>query len=56
MTQIKKILLIVIQNDSKNESNLKLVTKHFDKYNKRLDVSIFNKARAKTKKEFYKVE
>ena len=55
MTQIKKYYWVVIRNDSKNESNLKSVTKHFDKYNKRLEGSIFNKARAKTNKEFYKV-
>ena len=55
LTQIKKYYWIVIRNDSKSETNLKSVTKHFDKYNKRLEGSIFNKARAKTKKEFYDV-
>lgn len=55
LTQIKKYYWVVIRNDSKNESNLKSVTKHFNKYNKRLEGSIFNKARAKTNKEFYKV-
>ena len=55
LTQIKKYYWVVIRNDSKSESNLKSVAKHFDKYNKRLEGSIFNKARAKTKKEFYDV-
>ena len=55
LAQIKKYYWVVIRNDSKSESNLKSVAKHFDKYNKRLEGSIFKKARAKTKKEFYDV-
>ncbi len=55
LSQIKKYYWIVIRNDSQSENNLKSVTKHFNKYNKRLEGSIFNKARAKTNKEFYSV-
>lgn len=55
LAKVQKYYWVVIRNDSKNETNLKSVTKHFDKYNKRLEGSIFNKARTKTKKEFYNV-
>ena len=37
------------------EDHLKAITRHFNKYNKRLEGSIFTKARAKTDGEFYKV-
>lgn len=55
LTNIKKYYWIVIRNDKMAESHLKAITKHFDKYNKRLEGSIFIKARAKTDGEFYKV-
>lgn len=55
LSNIKKYYWIVIRNDRMAESHLKSITKHFDKYNKRLERSIFTKARAKTDDEFYKV-
>lgn len=55
LTNIKKYYWIVIRNDKMNKNHLKSITKHYDKYNKRLEGSIFKKARTKTDKDFYKV-
>lgn len=55
LAKMKKYYWIVIGNDSQSEDNLKGKTRHFNKYNKRLEKTIFFKARAKTRKEFLKV-
>lgn len=55
LANIKKYYWIVIRNDNMAKQHLKSIAKHFDRYNARLEGSIFTKARAKTDDEFYKV-
>ena len=55
LNKIDKYYWTFVGNFSKNEYNIKSKAKHYDKYNKRLEMTIFKKARANTNKRFQNV-
>lgn len=55
LNNIDKYLWICVGNKSRNESNVRVQAKHFEKYFKRMEQGIFKTAKVKTRSKFSKI-